>query len=114
MQQERPLQYTVLLKKMSQVESANNMDATYLDTVSASKGSAWLIRIPVNGEGDISFKMETGAEVTAISVNTHKQLKEPKLTTANKILYGPSRTKLTVIGMFDATFSRGNTAIKQS
>ena len=57
--------------------------------------------------------MDPGAEVIAISVNTHKQLKEPKLTTANKILYGPSRTKLTVIGTFNATLSRGNTTIKQ-
>ena len=88
------------------------MDAAFLDTVSAYQSPAWLTTIQVNGE-NISFKMDTGAEVTAISENTHQHLKEPRLTTASKILYGPSRTKLKVRGMFDATLSHGNTVVKQ-
>lgn len=100
-------------KTVSTVESTNDMDAAYLDTVSASKESAWLTQIQVNGEKNISFKMDTGAEVTAISVNTHEQLKKPRLTTASKILYGPSRTKLKVKGVFEATLSRGNMSVKQ-
>ena len=75
-------------KNVSQVESANDMDAAFLDTVSAYQSPAWLTTIQVNGE-NISFKMDTGAEVTAISENTHQHLKEPRLTTASKILYNP-------------------------
>ena len=45
-----------MARNMSQVESTNDMDAAYLDTVSASKGSAWLTKIQLNGESDISFK----------------------------------------------------------
>lgn len=99
-------------KSVSQVESYDDLDEAYLDTVSGSETSAWLTNIQVNKE-NISFKMDTGAAVTAISLDTHKQLKEPQLTAANKALYGPSRKKLTVKGMFKATISRGGITAKQ-
>ena len=42
------------------------------------------------------FKLDTGAEVTAISGTTHEHLGKPKLNTPDKILYGPSRQPLQV------------------
>ena len=64
------------------VEVTDEMDETFLDTVSnGQKSSTWITRVQVNGKS-IPFKMDTGAEVTAISEETHKLLKKPRLTTA--------------------------------
>ena len=60
-----------------------------------------------------SFKMDKGAEVIAISMDTFRHLKKPQLTTASKALYGPSRIKLKVKGMFVASISRGDVMTKQ-
>ena len=57
--------------------------------------------------------MDTGAEVTAISMDTYRHLKKPQLTTASKVLYGPSRIKLKVKGMLVASISREDVTTKQ-
>ena len=67
----------------------------------------------MNG-ASIQFKMDTGAEVTAISKQTYEALKKPKLAEANRILYGPSRTQHNVIGAFDATLSSSKKAVEQT
>ena len=67
----------------------------------------------MNG-ASIQFKMDTGAEVTAISKQTYEALKKPKLAEANRILYGPSRTQRNVIGAFDATLSSSKKAVEQT
>ncbi len=82
-------------KTVSELESRNDMDEAFLDTVSNSQNAAWLTQIQVN-QKTTSFKMDTGAEVTAISMDTYRHLKKPQLTTASKALYGPSRIKLKV------------------
>ena len=100
-------------KSVVQVEVTDEMDETFLDTVSnGQKSSTWITRIQVNGKS-IPFKMDTAAEVTAISEETHKLLKKLRLTTAKKVHYGPSRTQLKVIGTFEATLAHGNKTAKQ-
>ena len=99
-------------KNVSELESGNDMDAAYLDTVSNSQNAVWLTQVQVN-QKTTSFKMDTGAEVTAISMDTYRHLKKPQLTTASKALYGPSRIKLKVKGMFVASISRGDVVTKQ-
>ena len=53
-------------------------------------------------------------QVTTISKQTHEALRKPKLAEANRILYGPSRTQLHVIGAFDATLSSSKKAVRQT
>ena len=47
---------------------------------------------------DISFKLDTGAEVTVISTKTYGAIGKPNLSKASKILYGPGRKRLPVKG----------------
>ncbi len=99
-------------KNVSELERGNDMDAAYLDTVSSSRNAVWLTKVRVN-QKITSFKMDTRAEVTAISIDTYQHLKKPQLTTASKALYGPPRIKLNVKGMFVASISRGDVMTKQ-
>ena len=101
-------------KNVAQIVSTNEMDEAFLDTVSdGQKASTWMTHIEVNGTS-IPFKMDTGAEVTAISEETYSILEKPHLTAASKVLYGPSRTQLKVIGMFNATLAHRGKMATQS
>ena len=46
------------------------------------------------------LEIDTGAEVTAISEDTHQQVGEPPLTAADRKLLGPSTQPLEVLGTF--------------
>ena len=48
----------------------------------------------------VSFKVDTGAEVTAINPDTYRRLGSPPFTKSTKVLYGPSRHVLSVQGHF--------------
>ena len=74
--------------------------------------SAWFTTVTLNGKR-LSFKLDTGAEVTAISMEAYKQLRKPQLTTPEKILYGPSRQPLKTTGEFAGKFSHNGEAATQ-
>ena len=76
---------------------AEAMDVAFLDNVSPGKQETiWLATIQLNGK-QITFKLDTGAEVTAISDATHQRLGKPTLDPTDKLLYGPSRQPLQVL-----------------
>ena len=56
----------------------------------------------------ILFKLDTGAEVTAISEKTYQELGEPELHTPEKALFGPSRQPLKVEGQFRGTLTHNH------
>ena len=58
------------------------------------------------------FKIDTGAEVTAISDAAFGTLSGPKLESPKKTIYGPARTPLRVIGQLVELSHRGK-ATKQ-
>ena len=51
------------------------------------------------------FKLDTGAEVTAISLETFRALRRQNLSSPQKVLYGPSRSTLDIAGQFEGRFS---------
>ena len=65
--------------------------------------------IAINGR-KLNFKLDTGAEVTAISEQEYKKLDQPPLDPARSALYGPSRQPLQTAGQF--TGKLRNTAIQ--
>ena len=68
------------------------MDTAFMDAMtSGGRENAWLARIQLGGRLTL-FKLDTDAEVTAISEITHQHLGEPQLLTAEKRLLGPSGT----------------------
>ena len=87
-------------KRISEVTSGENVtDTSFLDTLSAPKNSTWIVDIQLNGH-HTNFKLDTGAEVTAISEETYQMLRKPKLKTSTKVLYGPSQFPLKTVGQF--------------
>ena len=53
----------------------------------------------------MEFKLDTGAEVTAISEEVYQMLPRVKLLKASKVLYGPTQQRLKVLGQFTAQLS---------
>ena len=82
-------------KNMSEIATTESdaegsiWDTAFLDTVSNSGEKSWLISIKVQNI-DVKFKLDTGAEVTAISEETFQLLNNCTLSHPEKNLYGPS------------------------
>ncbi|ETW98423.1 MAG: hypothetical protein ETSY2_42830 [Candidatus Entotheonella gemina] len=96
-------------KKIAAVEETNLpcVDA-FLDNLTPDgQEVAWLTRIQLNNELTL-FKLDTGAQVTAINTETHQRLGQPTLHTPDKQLYGPAGQPLKVIGQFKGTFTHNH------
>ena len=70
---------------------------TFLGAMSITGESSWIISIHLEGK-QISFKLDTGAEVSAISDVAYKTLGNITLKKPAKILVGPTRNALKVLG----------------
>ena len=50
-------------------DTEDGIDSAFLNTVSGDNSVAWTDQVQLDGK-DISFKLDTGAEVTVISTKT--------------------------------------------
>ena len=71
-------------------------DTAYLDAMGDSQQDTWTAKIYV-GSQEATFKIDTGAEVTAISEKLYKSLRSPALQKPNKLLKGPGQHPLQVL-----------------
>ena len=62
---------------------------------------------------EVCFKLDTGAEVTAISHTIYETLSNVRLEQSSKSLVGPARQKLDVLGQFTGTLSTKTCTYKQ-
>ena len=85
-------------------ESQEEEEAAFLGTVTSQESSTWKTMLKLNGK-EVSFKLDTGAEVTAISEETYRQVYGKTLQRASKVLYGPACQSLKVIGQFRGQLS---------
>ena len=109
MQAERTLWLTVPIKNSGGDES--NLDSAFLDTLTQNSPETWRVKLKLVNQA-LEFKIDTRAEVTAISDVAFRAFKGLKLDRPKKMLYGPARTLLKVIGQFDhegELFYRGKT-----
>ena len=79
---------------------------TFLGAMSINGESSWTISVHLEGK-QMSFKLDTGAEVSAISDVAYKTLGNITLKKPAKILVGPTRNALKVLGQFLGTFQIG-------
>ena len=79
-----------------------SLDTAFVGTVRSKQQFSWTTTLLVKGK-KVSFKLDTGAEVTAISEETFLQIGGAKLQKPTKILYGPARQTLNVLGQFMTT-----------
>ena len=92
--------YSKTKSEMSQVY----LDSAFLNAMSHHQETSWNTTVRL-GKQDITFKMDTGAEVTAISDKCFQQLEGYQLSKPEKSLYGPSRRPLPVVGQFTGAFA---------
>ena len=70
-------------KAVTTVSEEQQENSGFLDTISETKGTSRTTPIKINGQ-EIVFKLDTGAEATAISTKTFKILKNVKLQNSAK------------------------------
>ena len=100
-------------KDVSELSNESPLDTAFLGTVSSTHESSWLAKLHLC-ERETVFKLDTGAEVTAISELTYQSLGKQTLVSPGKALYGPSRQPLKVVGQFEGRFAHKNKTTVQT
>ena len=93
-----------LSKTVAAATNELSLDAAFLGTVTSQQESSWTISLQLQSR-EIPFKLDTGAEVTAISEETYKTLGKVRLQAPSKTLYGPTCHSLQVLGQFIGTLT---------
>jgi len=88
-------------------------DNGFLDTISETKGTTWTAPIKVNGQ-QIIFKLDTGAEATAVSMKTFKTFTNIQLVPTAKVLCGPNNQRLKVLGQATVQLTYNGRSCQQS
>jgi transposase InsO family protein len=81
--------------------------------MTTSHCSTWMIKLTLQNR-QLPFKLDTGAEVTAINEEAYSAIGRPELITPNKKLHGPSQQTLSVKGQFSGKFSYGDIVTVQT
>ena len=76
-----------------------SLDTAFVGSLDTIRETSWTTTLRIKGK-EIPFKLDTGAEVTAISERTYRSLQGIPPQRASKVLYGPARQALDVIGQF--------------
>ena len=93
-------------------EEDSDEDVAFLSSVESTGASPWMTEVKVDNHKAV-FKIDTGADVTAIPAKLYTQGQFSKLSRATKILYGPGGTALKVNGKFIATLSKVNKSTEE-
>ena len=98
-----PAQQTAL---DSQEDNDLYFDTIYLDAINNADDKQWLVTVLVESNSVI-FKVDTGAEVTALSERTFQLFTKPvpKLQKPTQTLCGPNHSPLEVIGEVTMTLT---------
>ena len=86
------------------------LETAFLNVMSSQQGTPWISRIQLEGK-TVRFKLDTGADVTAISTEAHQHIGG---TTPSKALYGPARQTLNVLGQFQGTLRLGENTSQET
>lgn len=90
------------------IPNTDESEVAFLGSVTADTGSSpWMSEIKVDNY-DVVFKIDTGADVSAVPETLYTQGQFSRLEKAKLILNGPGRTPLKVKGMFTATLRKRN------
>ena len=92
----------------SRDSAVNSLDTAYLDNLSSDEEHCWVVQVHMCDQETL-FNLDTGAEVTAIGEQTYATFSNPTLSSPDKLLHGPSRHALDVLGQFHCDLShKGN------
>eukprot|EP00731_Ephydatia_muelleri_P030587 Em0022g101a len=114
--QNQCLSKTVAEIQPEDVDEEVKMESAFLGGVEAEGIRPWMVQVQVCCVPQ-KFKIDTGAEVTAISEASFKSCRagwKLKLSRPKKTLYGPASSVLEVVGEFKGRLSYGNKTTLQS
>ena len=83
-----------------------------MGTVESQQQTQWVTVIKVNNV-DVTFKIDTGAEVSAINEIAFNKLQDVQLKKPTRSLYSPAMSPLTVLGQFTANLTFKHVTCKQ-
>ena len=89
--------FSKTVNEITEQMEAEDLDVSYLSTIGTDNDSSWNATIQINGQS-VVFKLESGAEVTAITESTLTKLGNVQLSPAAKSLCGPDRKPLKIMG----------------
>lgn len=94
-------------------EDCTARDIAFLGSLTSdSCTKPWMIKLKVD-DCNAEFKIDTGADVTAVPKKLYTEGQFGKLQQTRMVLLGPGRSCLRVNGKFTAMLSRGDKAIKE-
>ena len=88
-------------------------DGNFLGAITTQQTTQWLTEVSVN-KVPVTFKIDTGAEVSAISEIAFDKLPNVKLQKCSRKLYGPAMSPLSVLGQFTASLTHKHTTSQQN
>ena len=101
---------------LAQIETQSD-EEQFLGTLEQSPvtltDNPWEVTLILNGV-PVLFKIDTGADVSAISESVFKQLKDATLFHSDRHLSGPSQYQLQVSGKFTTTLKYGTKETKEN
>ena len=101
------------------IDVSDEEEFVFLDTVHTEIAvidggtKPWTIDIQLNGDLT-EFKIDTGADVTVIPATMYKEPRDKRLQPAGKILQGPSKYTLSVLGKFQGTLQSANATVTEN
>lgn len=95
------------------VKQELQLDAAFLGPVTAGIASPWTVSLHIENQ-ELTFKLDTGAEVTAITEQDCLKLRDIILQEPTRMLYGPTGQTLQAVGQFQATISSKGTSSLQT
>ena len=104
---------TMCRQKTVATVQRDDPDTAFLDTLSNDSKPMWTSKVNINGK-EVAFKLDTGAEVTAISKETWEALGKPILQPPDKHLLGPAQQRLSVLGLFRCHLTHNGQQSQQS
>ena len=90
-----------------------NISTAFLDALGKEGPNAWHVTIQLC-RCNVTFEIETGAEVSAISEQVLRKIPGCRLLASSKILQGPACEALDVVGQFKAVHSHKGCLVEQN
>lgn len=101
------------VQRLEAIVDSSYDESAFLGTIQTQKQeNMWQQKILVNKE-PITFKIDTGAAVTAIPASLYSAEKQGKLKDSKKKILGPNSTPLKVMGTFSACLQKDKKRIWQ-
>ena len=101
-------------KQVADITTADQgQDFAYLSTLGSHPSACLCLPISINGKV-VDFKIDIGAEVTAITPSTYNLISAPKLDKPLKSLRGLDRKPLSTLGMMEVRLSHEERHCQQS